>query len=763
MRYLCCEERRLTVVKRAGLLNGIEYVEVSDSEAPTEALRQRTLFVRLLLPAAGLTASNVRIDGGERIRTVAVEWVAPGNALPAGEDPSLVDDLTELDHVLVVRTADRGDFSWYTLWLVAGPGNDSPPSGFDPVLSRISFSFKVECDTDFDCRDVVVCAPVPEPAPAIDYLAKDYATFRRLMLDRMSLLSPDWRERSPADLGVTLVELLAYVGDRLSYQQDAIATEAFLGTARRRVSLRRHARLVDYLVHDGCTARAFVRVGTVTDAVPLPAGTPLLTRTPGLLDRLVPGGPEHRAALAAGAVVFETVADALLYPDHDTLHFYTWGDRDCCLPRGSTSATLRGTFPNLKAGDVLVLAEVLSPTTGEPGDADVSHRVAVRLTHVVPSEDPSGGLFEDEPNDDEVAVTEISWDVADALPFPLCLTATRPAEGDEDATFLEVAVAWGNIVVADHGRTIDGEELGAVPAPSMVYAGVDTGAPCEDSASLAVPPRFHPTLAQRPVSHAVPVRARTLFDDTVLPAVLADLTARSFGGPLHDWLVAHGIVFRLAPVVVAGGDGDWSVSDGETVLRVVSGGGRLVVTGRAMAATALVAVTPRAARPEIVLHGQSGPVSTDWLPQVDLLASFGDAAEFVLETEHDGTASVRFGDGEHGRRPELGTTFTATYRVGNGVSGNVGSQSLAHVATVDGRVLWVTNPLPAAGGAEPERPDEVRRDAPEAFSVQERAVTEADYAEVAERHPLVQRAAATFRWTGSWHTVFVTVDRLGGG
>src|SRR5262249_13848819 len=28
--------------------------------------------------------------------------------------------------------------------------------------------------------------------------------------------------------------------------------------------------------------------------------------------------------------------------------------------------------------------------------------------------------------------------------------------------------------------------------------------------------------------------------------------------------------------------------------------------------------------------------------------------------------------------------------------------------------------------------------------------------------PLIQRAAATFRWTGSWHTVFVTADRLGG-
>ncbi len=46
--------------------------------------------------------------------------------------------------------------------------------------------------------------------------------------------------------------------------------------------------------------------------------------------------------------------------------------------------------------------------------------------------------------------------------------------------------------------------------------------------------------------------------------------------------------------------------------------------------------------------------------------------------------------------------------------------------------------------------------------VQQRAVTADDYARMTERSPRVQRAAATFRWTGSWHTVFVTADRAGG-
>ena len=48
------------------------------------------------------------------------------------------------------------------------------------------------------------------------------------MLDRMAVLMPAWQERNPADLGVALVEALAYSADQLSYQQDAVATEAYL-------------------------------------------------------------------------------------------------------------------------------------------------------------------------------------------------------------------------------------------------------------------------------------------------------------------------------------------------------------------------------------------------------------------------------------------------------------------------------------------------------------------------------------------------------
>ena len=42
-------------------------------------------------------------------------------------------------------------------------------------------------------------------------------------------------------------------------------TEAYLDTARRRISVRRHVRLVDYPMHEGCNARAWVHASGVAE------------------------------------------------------------------------------------------------------------------------------------------------------------------------------------------------------------------------------------------------------------------------------------------------------------------------------------------------------------------------------------------------------------------------------------------------------------------------------------------------------------------
>src|SRR5262249_26827323 len=158
-------------------------------------------------------------------------------------------------------------------------------------------------------------------------------SFRQLMLDRIAQLMPGWKERNPSDLGIALVELLAYIGDYLSYQQDAVATESYIGTARRRASVRRHARLVDYFMSDGSNARVWIRVVAAqgVNGVVLkrrfpddPDGRPtqVLTRALDELPFIPFGSPDHEKALATSPEVFQLLGDLTLYSLHNVLTFY---------------------------------------------------------------------------------------------------------------------------------------------------------------------------------------------------------------------------------------------------------------------------------------------------------------------------------------------------------------------------------------------------------------------------------------------------------
>jgi hypothetical protein len=686
MIYFCCDERRRAFVRDHGLVggvdyNGIDFLEVLDNDAPRDSDRQRFLFVHFLKPlaAGALTKNNVLIQGGQRIRGVAVVSTAIG----AGDQAN----------VFTIEVDKPGDYSIYTLRLVQDINH---ALGFDPVLSAVSFSFKIECPSDFDCRTDRSCSAEAAAEPEIDYLAKDYNSFRQLMLDRLSVLMPQWKERNAADLGVALVELLAYVADHLSYRQDAIATEAYLDTARRRVSVRRHALLVDYFMHDGCNARAWVQVRTDSDGVVLKKGTPLLTRVAGLSQNVInPQADEEslRLIAAASPQVFETMADITLYAGHNEIEFYTWGEERCYLAAGSTRATLKGKLQHLRQGDVLVFEEVAGSWTGDKADADPAHRHAVRLTGVEFSQDK---LVIDPATHKAQLLTEIEWHVDDALPFALCISART-----ETSEYIEkISVAQGNIVLADHGSTMK-ESLDTVPEAegSLASAGSSACDPCAEKSAMPMFPNFRPQLKEQPLTQAAPLRS-----------------AQSYSlRPLDR-----------NPDASASGAFRWEMRD---VL------------------------------PAISLEDSNGGF---WLPQRDLLSSDPFSEEFVAEVDDEGRATLRFGDDQYGLRPAPDVRFTATYRTGNGVSGNVGAESLAHILTADSRISDVRNPMPASGGLDPESIEHVRRIAPSAFRIQERAVTPDDYAEIAERHREVQQAAATVRWTGSWRTIFLAVDRLGG-
>jgi predicted phage baseplate assembly protein len=171
---------------------------------------------------------------------------------------------------------------------------------------------------------------------------------------------------------------------------------------------------------------------------------------------------------------------------------------------------------------------------------------------------------------------------------------------------------------------------------------------------------------------------------------------------------------------------------------------------------------PSAAIPSITLSSSINGDEATWTASPDLLADGPTDTNFVVEIEFNGVATLRFGDNTNGMMPASNTAFTASCRIGNGTAGNLGAESLTYL-DADPRIVSCTNPMPASGGVDPETSAQIQRRAPQAFLIQERAITMSDYVTVTEQNAQVESAAATLRWTGSWYTVFVAAEPTNGG
>ncbi|HEY9130838.1 MAG TPA: putative baseplate assembly protein [Dyella sp.] len=741
----CGRDRRRESLRVTGKLNGIDYVEVGDDGT--------SLCIHLFSPIpSDIGVANVRVSGGDRITGLRVLSVSQESEPEMHDDPCL--------RVMLDR---EGDHSPYCLCLVDTSSGIAPSDwtaypGFDPRYACIALRFRLDCCKSLDCAAQTPCVPSPAVLPEINYLAKDYGSFRQLFLDRMALNVPAWQERHVPDIGIALVEVLAYTADYLSYYQDAVATEAYLATARRRISVRRHARLVDYRMHEGCNARALVALSLPAGEVTLDLDQLLLLVPPAGQAQVTPGvldAAQLAQARTQGALVFEPMpldgaTSMTVTAANSAIGLYTWGGELCCLPRGSTQAVLvdaplapagDGTDTEsvasmsghpqralkLKIGDFLIFEEVIGPASGNPADANPQHRHAVRLNAVQPMTDPLDGTL----------LLQVSWDACDALPFDLCLSVRKPAP---DCTWLhDVSLARGNIVLVDHGDHVPGQcdcsvlcappGQGANDYPGLATALAAVPDACERCHDLAEDCWLIPGSTQYGCCGCDGAVLDVLHPPTDTGHVLP-------GSPL-TW--AEPLPVRVnAPVC------DLMTRDPRLALP------QLEVYGGALG--------------DILVAGTPDP-RWYWASRQDLLGSGPDDRHFVVEVDDTGAAHLRFGDGVLGRQPQAGDFFRARTRIGNGTAGNVGSESIVWLAQRSGvppAGLVPRNPLPATGGQAAETLAEVKLYAPGAFRAQPlRAILADDYAMFAARNRALQGAACAMAWNGSWYEADVVVDPLG--
>jgi hypothetical protein len=462
-------------------VNGIDFVEIAN-------FAQTHLRVHFLNAVAVKPLSAApNISGGETIPTVAV---LPVSASDWGWDDGHV--------VLSLRVAAPGDFSIYTLQLT-GPNIDS-------FYASVRFSFKAGCLSDIDCAPTSpTCPPLAGDTPPIDYLAKDFLSFRQALLDFSTQQYPSWQERSEADFGVMFLEALSAIGDELSYTQDRIAAEASLLTATQRRSALRHARLVDYEPGPALSATAVLQFEVNAGATGIQNG----------LAVIAPGPDGSPIAFETGRGLRDTSSPPpanAKWNRSPQPNAYWFDDSVSCLQAGATQMYVTGQGYDFRPGQALLIETAPENRTDPP---------LRQVVHLLKAGDPRASWAEEVLDElFNLPVTRITWEATDAL------TAARD---------LNVTTVIGNIALATQGRTVT-ENVVIGPSQSLPQAIERAGPSAAASAGMAeIRPAIRLyTLAKSPLAWLAPPGG----DSTELPQPeiqIATLPVPAAGSPDGTW------------------------------------------------------------------------------------------------------------------------------------------------------------------------------------------------------------------------------------
>ena len=377
--------------------NGLErvIVRVFAASSPPYAELEIYLFNALhrnSLVSAGNTAARAAllfpIRGGHRVRAGSATGQIRATAVYNGPTANSV----------IVRVAPIGDYSTYTIELDAAsidPSLGLPAVAIDPLFSELPFKFRPGCFNN-NCAPEWDPPPAPKDSPKIDYLAKDFDSFRHTMFAAMAQRVPGWQPTSEADLDNVIISVTSAIADELSDYQDRVMNEAYLATCRSRVSLARHARLMDYHIHQGNQASTWVALQFDRTVVTATATLPRKHRF--WTGEQVAPGYDHRVPEAQ---IFATREPTLVHPILDTLTLYTWDDAITGLSAGDTTADLAvdvtglglteqqgaqlvADFVNVASAvqpalRQLLIEETLNPLTGHPTGRDPGKRQLLRL------------------------------------------------------------------------------------------------------------------------------------------------------------------------------------------------------------------------------------------------------------------------------------------------------------------------------------------------------------------------------------------------
>lgn len=117
---------------------------------------------------------------------------------------------------------------------------------------------------------------------SLDYSDRDFASIRLRMFALIASVFPNWSDQNVANFGNILLELFAFTGDILTFNQNNAARESRLITASQRKNILALADMLNYTVAGtsaAYTTETITLAAVPTNDVTLPAGTIVSTAT----------------------------------------------------------------------------------------------------------------------------------------------------------------------------------------------------------------------------------------------------------------------------------------------------------------------------------------------------------------------------------------------------------------------------------------------------------------------------------------------------
>lgn len=725
-------------------LTGIDFVQVTDPKD------QRVLRVFFIVEPDRLTPPLVEDADTEALPLADASderqvFAAPDAIAISDQHPTAVtavieavhgDEVLEIEqqqwlrvslggverYCLALEMAEPGGFEPYRLTLshdFGAGGSDQ----IDPFLGSIVFDFKQACETGYDCEREQDCESDAGLDFPVDYLARDFHSFRRALLDFAAQRYPDWREPIEADMATMLMEIMAHLGDEFAYIQDRHDAESRFASATQRASLEAHAALVDYVPQRGRPAH----------------GEIVLTAAAGASGE-IPADTTYWAAGESGdgklSVPFTQDHDVWVAEAWNALPIHAIDPEADCFARGMTELLV--TRPDPWDASLMPLPPA-DPTqldakireflegrrailTSDPTDPSFPRRSwPVTITEAEMVEDPLRETATGVP----AQLLRIGWSANEATPFDLSL----------DGLALEL-----NIASVTAGRKITefirvGEDADVAAAfgalePIVIGKLLDLPRMIEREGPLAAAADERPAIFRHGLAASEATSLR--FDAEGNP----NLNIRELepdGVPSPPPVTAYEMLDQH--FTEAADDPSWTYY--ADLLKTALD-------------TPAFTVEP----------GMWRTVRDHQLPLASF--AFGDYAG-------DAGWTVKFGYGETGRAPADGTILRIDYHTDPGVAANIpsfaiGLEPLGESAAPVGPVLLAeaVNWAPFTNAAEAESAASVKMRAPQKWRAEpRRAVRPEDYSAIIGRKDWVQRANSVSRWTGSWQTDFVSADPVG--